>query len=97
MTSRNARVARAPRTAGRVLDGKAVIVIIDSRELHTLNAVGTFIWEALENDRVMTVMELVDAVADEFEVEHRVAERDVARFVDSMHTLRALRLEEEGS
>jgi hypothetical protein len=88
------RIARASRVAARVVDGKAVIVVIDSRELHTLNEVGTFVWEALGEDRVRTVGELVDAVEAEFEVERARAAEDVARFVGEMHALGVVRVEE---
>lgn len=88
------RVARASRIAARVVDGKAVIVVIDTRELHTLNEVGTFVWEALGEDRVRSVGELVEAVEAEFEVERARAAEDVARFVEGMCGLGALRLED---
>ncbi len=94
MIGLDSRVARASRVAARVVDGKAVIVVIDTRELHTLNEVGTFVWEALGEDRERSVGELVDAVEAEFEVERARAAEDVARFLEEMRGLGALRVEE---
>ncbi|MEC7518550.1 MAG: PqqD family protein [Myxococcota bacterium] len=75
-------VAQAERTAARVIDGKAVVIVIDKQELHTLNPTGTFIWERAESAR--SVSELVDQVVREFEVDDETARRDVVTFVERL-------------
>ena len=86
MTGEATRVRQAPRIAARVVDGKAVVVVIDARELHTLNDVATFIWERMQGDGA-AVGELIDAVVTEFEVEHDRASRDLHQFIAEMAEL----------
>jgi hypothetical protein len=82
---------QAERTASRVLDGRAVVVVIDRQHLHTLNRVGTRIWELCgENGR--SVGELADALAREFEVDRATALADVLRFAEELLEVRALEL-----
>ena len=38
-------IRQAERTASRVIDGRAVVIVLDAQTLHTLNAVGTRVWE----------------------------------------------------
>lgn len=87
------RVTRVERTAGRVIDGKAVIVVIDSRELHTLNEVGTFVWELLGEASGASVSDVIEAVEAAYEVDRETAERDVLRFLETMSDLGTLRVE----
>lgn len=87
------RVARSGRVAERVIDGRAVVVVIDRRELHTLNGVGTFVWQALAAGP-RSFGELVESVVASFEVERARAEGDVAGFVEELARLGALEVEE---
>ncbi len=82
-------VRRSSRIASRVIDGQAVVIVIDEQTLHTLNEVGTFVWSALEgNDR--SVGELIDATTTSFEVPHERAAEDVMSFVGELLKLGAL-------
>ena len=69
-----------PRAAWRVYDGEAVIVSPEDSKLHTLNPVGTLIWEAADGRTAMGV--IVGRVCDTFEVDPATAARDAAAFVD---------------
>ena len=71
-----------PKAAWRVYDGEAVIVSPEDSTLHTLNAVGTVIWEA--SDGRTTMDTIVGRVCDAFEVDHATATRDAAAFVDAL-------------
>ena len=71
-----------PRAAWRVYDGEAVIVSPEDSTLHTLNAVGTVIWEAA--DGRTTLDAIVTRVCDEFEVDRATAARDADAFVESL-------------
>jgi hypothetical protein len=71
-------LSRAPNVAWRVLDGKAVLVAPTSPLVHTLNAVGTFVWERADGRPVSTI---VDAVVNEFTVSRTQALADVELFV----------------
>jgi hypothetical protein len=81
---------RNDRTAARVVDGKALIVILDKRQLHTLNAVGTRVWELCDG---RTVGAIADVITAEFAVERARALGDVQRFVAQLQQVGALVLE----
>lgn len=78
------------RVAARVVEGKALIVVIDNKQLHTLNEVGTRVWELCDGRSLDAIAE---AMVGEFEVDKPTAVRDVQRFVDELHALGALELE----
>lgn len=82
------RIKQIDRTATRVIDGKAVIVVIDRQELHTLNEVGTMVWELAAEER--SVAEVVGQVVGAFEVEEVQALQDVTAFVQELHGTGAL-------
>lgn len=75
-------LAQDPRAAWRVYDGEAVIISPDDSTLHTLNAVGTLIWEAA--DGKTTPGAIVGRICDEFEVERERAERDAMAFIEGL-------------
>jgi hypothetical protein len=78
---------RNPRIAARVVDGKALIVVVDAKRLHTLNEVGTRVWELCDGRSVHAIAEVLVA---EFAVGLADAQRDVARFVAELERLGAL-------
>ena len=71
-----------PRAAWRVYDGEAVIVSPEDSMLHTLNAVGTLIWEA--SDGATALEAIVGRVCDTFEVDRATAAQDAAAFVEHL-------------
>ena len=73
-----------PRTAWRVYDGQAVIVSPDDSTLHTLNEVGTLVWEVADGRR--DVAAIVARVCEAFDVTPERAEDDVRRFVAELET-----------
>ena len=85
-------VRHAARIAARVVEGNAVVVVIDDRALHTLNRVGTFIWTSMEPDGCR-IGDIVDAVRARFEVEPDRAEADVHGFLRELLALGALELQ----
>ncbi len=91
--SASTRVNRASRIAARVLGSKTVVVVIDEGALHTLNEVGTFIWQQLGAGE-RTVAELVDALVEAFEVEGADASRDLDSFLRHMADLGAVEIRE---
>jgi hypothetical protein len=74
--------AQNPLAAWRVYEGEAVIVSPETSMLHTLNAVGTFIWEAADGRTALDA--IVDRLVDAFEVDHATAARDADTFVDEL-------------
>jgi Coenzyme PQQ synthesis protein D (PqqD) len=84
--------AQNPRAAWRVYDGEAVIVSPEDSMLHTLNRVGTLIWEAA--DGRTTLEAIVGRVCDIFEVDHATAARDAAAFVERLRVRGLLTIRE---
>ncbi len=72
--------AQNPRAAWRVYEGEAVIVSPEDSTLHTLNPVGTFIWEAADGRTPLGA--IVERVCAAFEVDHASAARDATTFVE---------------
>jgi Coenzyme PQQ synthesis protein D (PqqD) len=71
-----------PRAAWRVYEGEAVIVSPEDSTLHTLNPVGTLIWEAADGRTALAA--IVTRVCEAFEVDPATAARDAAAFVDHL-------------
>lgn len=83
------RVYQAPRTAGREVDGRAVVVIIDTNTLHTLDPVGSHIWAHCDG---RSVAELVETVVEEFEVDAVTARADLGRFLGQLNEIGAVEI-----
>ncbi|MGD8863260.1 MAG: PqqD family protein [Myxococcales bacterium] len=91
MIAPTAIVRKNPRIAARVVDGKALVVVLDDKRLHTLNPVGTRVWELCEG---RSVGEVARVLCEEFEVDEATALRDVQTFVAELRELGALQIEE---
>lgn len=87
-------VDQAPRTASRVIEGEAVVIVIDDQKLHTLNEVGTFVWSRA---RRRSVAEIVGELVTEYEVDPTTATRDVVAFLSELVALGAVRIVEADS
>ena len=82
-----------PDTAGRVLDGEAVVVTPADSQMHTMNEVGTWLWTHADGRH--TVGDLVEALQQDFEVDAETAARDVVAFVEQLVEKGILVLEAE--
>ena len=71
-----------PRAAWRVYDDEAVVVSPDDSTLHTLNEVGTLVWEAADGRTPLTA--IVGRVCERFDVGAPSAERDVTTFIERL-------------
>lgn len=83
---------KSERIAARVIDGRAVIVVLDQHQLHTLNEVGTRVFELCDGQ--LGVQAIAKQIVQEFEVEEAVALSDVQRFVQQLSQAGALELSE---
>jgi hypothetical protein len=92
MLSASAVPSKVVRTASRVIAGEALVMVIDRRELHRLNAVGTRVLELC--DGKTSVATIAAAVQREFDVELDVAVEDVRRFLAELVAAGALSVEE---
>jgi methyltransferase-like protein len=73
----------------RAIAGETVVVPVrgqvgDLNAIYNFNDVGTFIWEHIDGST--NVRQIVDAVANEFEITPEVAERDALEFIASLET-----------
>jgi hypothetical protein len=74
--------AQNPRAAWRVYDGRAVIITPEDSRLHTLNEVGTLVWEGADGRTPFA--EIVARVCREFDVTPERAAADVDAFVQQL-------------
>ena len=76
------RFRRDGRLPFQEVQGQAVVVVPARRELHEFDETATFLWAQLARER--TVIDLVEALCEEFEVDAGTAERDVRTFVEAL-------------
>lgn len=86
---------RSERIASREVDGKAVLVVLDARKLHTLNHVGTRVFELCDGSR--DVATIAQRIAAEFEVEAGRAELDALAFLQQLIAEGAVELVPRGA
>jgi hypothetical protein len=72
---------RSLESPARVLDGTANILTVHDSQLHMLNPMGTFIWE--HADGRQSLSSIIDQICDVYAVEHDVAAKDAADFVEN--------------
>lgn len=78
----DAKPIKHPRTASRLVDGEAVVVLPEENVVKVLNAVGSRVWDLANGKR--TVREIAATIYQEFEVDQAQAEQDVVEFVAEM-------------
>ena len=74
-------VDQGTRTAARVVGDKAVVVVIDVQKLHTLNEVGTRVWELSQRK---SLADIAETIAAEYEVAPEAALADVLEFAETL-------------
>lgn len=75
-------LCRSDELVWRVIDGEVVILTVDGREIHTLNKVGSAIWELADGTR--NIKELVHQICERFDVRFEVAQADVLEFAKQL-------------
>lgn len=86
---------KSERIAARAVDGKAIVVVLDARKLHTLNGVGTRVFDLCDGHR--DVAAIAAEIAKDFEVEASQAERDAITFITQLIAEGAIVVEGGGS
>jgi methyltransferase-like protein len=66
----------------RIIDSQAIILTPENGHMHTLNEVGTFIWELLDGKK--TLKAIMDRLCEEFDIEAAKAQRDVTHFAEDL-------------
>jgi hypothetical protein len=78
------------RVAVRVIENKALVIVIDEQRLYRLSRVGTRIWELCDGRSVAAI---AATLVKQFHVDSETALKDVCEFVEKLHDLGALVLE----
>ncbi|MDD5546645.1 MAG: PqqD family protein [Candidatus Omnitrophica bacterium] len=73
---------KSGKTASRIIDGEAVIVLLDKQETIVLSDVGSRIWEIMDGKR--NIDEISAAVISEFDATHEEALKDITEFIEDM-------------
>ena len=73
---------RAPDVVDDEVDGRAVLIDADGRELITLNPTGTLVWRSMDGARDIAELAAIVHDAIEGEVSREQVEHDVQRFLE---------------
>lgn len=73
---------KADNIAYRIIDGEAVIVDLKKSTFHTLNPVGSFIWEELDGQN--TLKDIAKKLSQKFEVDLETSENDCVDFINDL-------------
>lgn len=68
-----------PQTAGRLIDGEAVVMLADSAEIQVYNEVGSRIFELCSGER--SIAQIAEQIVAEYNIERERAQSDVVEFV----------------
>ncbi len=68
--------------AWRVIENEAILISAEDSMLHSLDEVGTRIWELADGSN--TVGAIVEKIFEEYEVDRETAETDVVEFVTNL-------------
>ena len=79
--------SRSPSVVTRKTGNEYVLVpvtnnIADMTSVYTLNETGAFIWELIDGKK--NVEELIEAVENQYNVDHKTAAEDIFCFIDNM-------------
>ncbi len=71
-----------PQTAGRVIDGEAVVILADSSEVNVLNPVGSRIFELADGSH--SVEDVIEVIVAEYNISPEQAAADVNEFLKKL-------------
>jgi hypothetical protein len=79
----NDQIARVPKIAQRLFDGRMLVITPDDSRLHRFNETGTFIWQLVEKPK--RVAAIAAAVVDNFDdVDEPAAMHHTLEFLTDM-------------
>lgn len=78
----NNYVYRTDNCIWRVVDDKVIILSKDGKYLHSLNEVGSLIWE--KADGSLTISKIVEHICSEFNIDNETAKHDVKDFIQTL-------------
>lgn len=92
MVSLHSYPARSDDLVWRMIDGEVVILTTDGNEIHTLNRVGSVIWEL--SDGTKSLEEIASLICERFDVSSEEAHADVLEFAEELSLRKILQIAE---
>ncbi|MEW5803150.1 MAG: PqqD family protein [bacterium] len=86
-------VSRNENTASRVIDGQAIIMTLGDNTLHTLNDVGSRIWNLCGDQKA--IEEIITVIHEEYAASYEEIKADCESFIEEMCTKGILTLQDE--
>lgn len=75
---------KSDKVASRIIDGEAVIIMLERQESVVLNNVGSRIWEIMDGQKDLN--ELASILTSEFDTTYQQALRDLVEFIEDIAT-----------
>ncbi len=75
---------KSDKVASRIIDGEAVIVMLERQETIVLNNVGSRIWEIIDGQKNLN--ELASTLTSEFYTTYQQALQDLVEFIEDIAT-----------
>lgn len=85
---------RSDELVWRVIGGEVVILTADGHEIHTLNRVGSAIWELADGTR--NIKEIITLICERFDVDFEGAQTDVLEFAEQLVGKNILQITDAG-
>jgi hypothetical protein len=82
MIDANTIVTRNKDVAWRIIEGEAILISAEDSMLHSLDEVGTRIWELADGSN--TIKDIAQRIFDEYEIDLETAQNDVVEFVANL-------------
>jgi len=82
MITLKTKVRRKSDVASRNIAGEVIILSAKDSMLHSLDEVGSVIWDLLKEPR--TAEEIVSALLDQYQVDRATLEKDVLEFLNTL-------------
>ena len=79
----NTVLKHSPNVPWRTVDGKGILVDLESGYYFSLNKTGQFIWGQINGERTMS--EIANRVVEQFEVENEMALKDCLELAQRLH------------
>ena len=73
---------RSPKTAFRIIDGEAVVVVPEEGMVNIFNKVASRIWEIL--DGTLSLNDIAAVISSEFDATYETAYKDIEEFVEDL-------------
>lgn len=75
---------KSDKVASRIIDGEAVIIMLERQESVVLNNVGSRIWEIMDGQKDLN--ELASILTSEFDTTYQQALKDLVEFIEDIAT-----------